>query len=87
MARGFHEVLGVDTLAHQAALHVGERDDDGVDEAFLDFGGELVLAERRLAIGPCHLVLGQHLDTTSRVHIKTSAGERSRAPTSLGSNR
>jgi hypothetical protein len=37
----FEEELAVDALAHQAALHVGERDDDGVDRAALDLGGEL----------------------------------------------
>ena len=30
------EELGVEALPHQASLHVGERDDDGVDLAALD---------------------------------------------------
>ena len=37
------EELGVDALAHQAALHVGEGDDDRVDRAGLDLFAKFVL--------------------------------------------
>ena len=85
VAGGVHEVLGVEALAHQPALHVGEGDDDGVDLTLFDLSRELVLAESGPALamsGLVRLVSGQHLDT-SRVPLKKSAGERSRAPTSL----
>ena len=39
------EELAVDPLAHQAALHVGERDDDRVDRAALDLAPQLVQGE------------------------------------------
>src|SRR5207248_3533816 len=35
------EELGLDALAEQAALHVGERGDDGVDRPVLDLGSQL----------------------------------------------
>ena len=47
--RRVHEVFGVEPLAHQTALHIGERHDDGVDETLLDAGGELLPAQRRPA--------------------------------------
>ena len=36
------EELGVQALAHQPPLHVGEGDDDGVDRAALDLGAQLL---------------------------------------------
>ena len=36
------EELPVHALAHQASLHVGEGDDDGVDRALLDGASELL---------------------------------------------
>ena len=39
------EELGVDALAHQPALHVGEGDDDGVDRAGLDVVAQLMLGK------------------------------------------
>ena len=41
------EVLRVDALAEQAALHVGERDDDGVDRPALDVAFQLVERQHR----------------------------------------
>jgi len=51
------EVLPVQPLALQPALHVGDRDDHGVDDAALDPVDELVhrqvpaVAESRLVLG------------------------------------
>ena len=39
------EVLAVESFSHQATLHVGEGDDDGVDRSGLDLAGELVQAQ------------------------------------------
>ena len=39
------EVLGVDALAEQPALHVGEGDDDRVDRTDLDLGAQLAQFE------------------------------------------
>ena len=36
------EELPLDALAHEAALHVGEGDDDRVDRAALDLGSQLL---------------------------------------------
>ena len=59
------EVLGLDALAEQPALHVGERRDDGVDRAVLDLLAQVV--ERQHAGGPAGtagrgapLLLGAH---------------------------
>src|SRR5229473_47971 len=40
------EVLAIHAFAHQASLHVGERDDDGVDLSGLDVGGQLLLRQQ-----------------------------------------
>jgi hypothetical protein len=39
------EELAVEPLSRQAALHVGERDDDSVDRAALDLAAQLVQRE------------------------------------------
>ncbi len=39
------EELRVEPLSHEPALHVGERDDDGVDRARLDLGLQLLERE------------------------------------------
>ena len=44
------EELRVEPLAHQAALHVGEADDDGVDRSRLDVRPQLVEAQHRRSI-------------------------------------
>ena len=41
------EELGVEALAHQPPLHVGEGDDDGVDRAGLDLCAQLLVAQHR----------------------------------------
>ena len=41
------EVLRMDALAHQPALHVRERDDDGVDRPGLDLAFQLVERQHR----------------------------------------
>src|SRR5258707_15462150 len=64
MACRVHEVIGVDALAHEPALHVGEGDDDRVDAAGVDLTLELFLAQHRLTTASGHLVLGQQLPTS-----------------------
>jgi hypothetical protein len=45
------EELAVDPLAHEAALHVGEAREDGVDRAALDLVAELVEAQHPFLAG------------------------------------
>jgi hypothetical protein len=42
LERVVEEELRMDALAHQAPLHVGEGDDDGVDRTRLDVRAQLV---------------------------------------------
>ena len=46
------EELPVEPLSHESALHVGERDDDGVDRAFLDLCAQLVEAQHARSLRP-----------------------------------
>ena len=71
------ERLALDALAHEPALHVGDRDDDRVDPALadpaLELGEPRVLARRRaralasLMAGPPAADLGPEMSTGRRV--------------------
>ena len=52
------EELGVEPFSHQATLHVGERDDDGVDRARLDLRSKLVYRQHGAILRPVDMSRG-----------------------------
>ena len=81
-----NEELGVDTLAHQAALHVGEGDDDGVDLAPLDRGGQLIARQQLVTPLAYGFDCGLGLRSARRAFWPT-AGRRSALPGGTGRRR
>ena len=55
---GLDEVFGIDALAHESALHIGEGDDNGVDRAFGDLVSEVLLGQH--SISPFLVGLARH---------------------------
>jgi hypothetical protein len=63
LEHGVEEELGVDPLALQPALHVGERDHDGVDGPIPDLGPQLL--EGQGWWGLRHRGSSAHLEVTT----------------------
>ena len=53
LVRRLDEVLGVDALAHQAALHVREGDDHRVDRTFGDLVSEVLFRQHAASVWVC----------------------------------
>ena len=65
------EVAGVEPLALQPSLHVGEAEDDGVDLVVLDVGPQLVDRQKPSPLHPGTVVKSVSCPTERRVHAAT----------------